>query len=109
MPPIPIIPRKILFGNPSNVLPKISPDGKYLAYIAPKDDVLNIYLTDNPKDLSSAKAITNDKVRGIRNFWWSFDHQIVYPQDKEGDEGKILIKSLLLLFHRFLLKILLIF
>ncbi|PKC69957.1 hypothetical protein RhiirA1_439689 [Rhizophagus irregularis] len=86
MPPIPIIPRKILFGNPSNVLPKISPDGKYLAYIAPKDDVLNIYLTDNPKDLSSAKAITNDKVRGIRNFWWSFDHQIVYPQDKEGDE-----------------------
>ncbi|GBB93056.1 hypothetical protein RclHR1_02100005 [Rhizophagus clarus] len=86
MPPNPLIPRKILFGNPSNILPKISPDGKFLAYIAPKDDVLNIYVTDNPKDLSSAKAITNDKVRGIRNFWWSFDHQIVYPQDKDGDE-----------------------
>ncbi|RIA99765.1 hypothetical protein C1645_730676 [Glomus cerebriforme] len=86
MPTIPIIPRKILFGNPSNILPQISPDGKYLAFIAPKDNVLNIYVSDNPKDASSAKAITNDKVQGILKFWWSFDHRIVYSQDKNGDQ-----------------------
>src|SRR3954454_10256956 len=89
MPQIPLIPRKILFGNPSRILPQISPDGKYLAFIAPKDGVLNVYVCSaNANDLSSAKPITNDKFRGIRSFWWSFGHRILYPQDKDGDEGK---------------------
>jgi hypothetical protein len=88
MPPTPLIPRKVLFDNPSRLLPQISSDGKYLAFIAPKDDVLNIYVCDNLNDLSSAKPITNDNFRGIRNFCWCFNNRIVYTQDKNGDEGK---------------------
>ena len=30
-----LIPREILFGNPENISPTLSPDGKYLAYLAP--------------------------------------------------------------------------
>jgi len=93
MSPNPIIPRKVLFGNPSKILPHISPDGKYLAFIAPKNGVLNVYVCDNPRDISSARVITDDKYRGIREYWWTFNHRIVYPQDKDGDEGIILIKQ----------------
>ena len=31
----PLIPRAVLFGNPDKVKPRISPDGKRLAYVAP--------------------------------------------------------------------------
>ena len=30
-----LIPREVLFGNPENIAPILSPDGKYLAYLAP--------------------------------------------------------------------------
>ncbi|MCZ6695975.1 MAG: hypothetical protein O7A63_05460 [Acidobacteria bacterium] len=32
---VPLIPRQILFGNPSKVMPRISPEGDRLAYLAP--------------------------------------------------------------------------
>ncbi|CAG8490816.1 8959_t:CDS:2 [Funneliformis mosseae] len=83
MPQPSIIPRKVLFGNPSRASPTISPDGKYLAFIAPKDGILNIYVCDNPRDISSARAITNDKHRGIRTYMWSFSNRIIYKQDKD--------------------------
>ncbi|KAF9971437.1 hypothetical protein BGZ73_005627 [Actinomortierella ambigua] len=80
-----LIPRKVVFGNPTRQQPAISHDGKSLAFIAPKDDVLNIWVApiDDPKN---AKCITNDKKRGIRIFHWTYSNQIIYSQDKNGDE-----------------------
>ncbi len=40
----PLIPREILFGNPAKESPRISPDGKRLAYLAPVDGVLNVWV-----------------------------------------------------------------
>ena len=31
----PLIPREVLFGNPEKANPQLSPEGKYLAYLAP--------------------------------------------------------------------------
>src|SRR5579871_2844401 len=38
-----LIPRQVLFGNPERIAPRLSPDGKRLAWIAPHDDVLNVW------------------------------------------------------------------
>lgn len=41
----PLIPRAILFGNPAKTDPQISPDGKYLSYLAPDEkNVLQIWV-----------------------------------------------------------------
>ena len=32
---VPLIPREILFGNPDKASPRLSPDGRLLAYLAP--------------------------------------------------------------------------
>ncbi len=40
----PLIPRIKLFGNPSRIAGKLSPDGKWLAWIAPRGGVLNIWV-----------------------------------------------------------------
>ncbi|MFO7882899.1 MAG: S9 family peptidase [Kosmotogaceae bacterium] len=87
MPEVPIIPRKVLFGNPDKASPSISPDGKHIAFLAPKDGVLNVWIApiENPDD---ARPITDDRKRGIRFYEWARTNQyLFYIQDKDGDEN----------------------
>src|SRR5262245_53950989 len=55
----PIITRDVLFGNPDKETPRISPDGKQLAYLAPVNDVMNVFVgpVDDP---DKARAVTSD-------------------------------------------------
>ncbi|MCB9848261.1 MAG: S9 family peptidase [Phycisphaeraceae bacterium] len=82
-----LIPRDVLFGNPDKASPSLSPDGQRLAFLAPVDDVLNIWVApaDSP---SAAVPVTNDTDRGIRTYFWSYDNvHVLYLQDKGGDEN----------------------
>jgi len=82
-----IIPRGVLFGNPDKTSVLISPNGKYISYIAPLAGVLNIFTApiDSPGD---AKPITKDKGRGIRSYYWAYDNEhVIYAQDEKGDEN----------------------
>jgi WD40 repeat protein len=42
----PLIPREVLFGNPERIQPSVSPDGTRLAWVAPRDGVLNLWVAD---------------------------------------------------------------
>src|SRR2546426_1148575 len=82
----PLIPRAILFGNPEKASPRISPDGKMLAYLAPTNDVLNVWVRTLGQ--TDERVVTADKKRGIRMFLWQPDSQhILYLQDQDGDEN----------------------
>src|SRR5688572_33480111 len=82
-----LIPRSALFGNPEKAQARVSPDGKYISFIAPREGVLNVWLAERGK-LDAAKPITNDQKRGIRQHMWSFDNRhILYMQDLDGDEN----------------------
>ncbi len=84
---VPLVPRQVLFGNPERVSPRISPDGKRLAWIAPDDGVLNVWVNHVGADLDAAKAVTEDRDRGIRSFFWAHDNRhLLYIQDVGGDE-----------------------
>jgi len=84
---VPIIPRKILFGNPDKASVQVSPDGAHIAYLAPLDGVLNVWVA--PRDqIETAHPVTQDKGRGIRFYMWAYDEaHILYIQDKNGDEN----------------------
>jgi dipeptidyl aminopeptidase/acylaminoacyl peptidase len=83
----PLIPRKVLFGNPVKSSPQISPDRKRLAYLAPDDkNVLQVWVQTVGKD--DARKVTDDKHRGIRRFLWTFaPDTLIYLQDLDGDEN----------------------
>lgn len=82
-----LTPRETFFGNPERTAPAVSPDGKQLAFLAPRDGVLNVWLAPG-FDLASAVPITADTVRGIRNFLFALDGKhLLYTQDKGGDEN----------------------
>ncbi len=81
-----LIPREILFGNPAKAAPQISPDGVRMAYLAPLDGVLNVWVGDVGSD--KYVPVTHDEDRGIRAYFWAHDaRHIVYLQDVGGDEN----------------------
>jgi dipeptidyl aminopeptidase/acylaminoacyl peptidase len=83
----PVIPRATLFGNPERTQARLSPDGKYLSFIAPRDGVLNVWVAP-AGNLAAAKPITNDRKRGIRQHFWAYDGtHVLYLQDQGGDEN----------------------
>ena len=83
----PLIARAALFGNPERAQARLSPDGKYISYIAPRDGVLNVWVAP-ASDLAAAKPVTNDRKRGIRQHFWAYDGaHVLYLQDQGGDEN----------------------
>jgi dipeptidyl aminopeptidase/acylaminoacyl peptidase len=87
-----LIPRHVLFGNPERVSPRLSPDGTQLAWIAPSDGVLNVWVapasTETGVVWEQAKVVTDDTDRGIRTFAWAHDNRhLLYLQDSGGDEN----------------------
>jgi dipeptidyl aminopeptidase/acylaminoacyl peptidase len=91
-----LIPRTVLFGNPERTFPRLSPDGSRLAWIAPHDGVLNVWVAPlradpgrgDAVDWAAAQVVTDDRDRGIRMFTWAHDaRHLLYIQDTGGDEN----------------------
>ncbi|KPK70445.1 peptidase S9 [candidate division WOR_3 bacterium SM23_60] len=81
-----LIPRDVLFGNPVKSRVRLSPNGEFLAYCAPVDSVLNIWVKTIGHD--DDRPITRDTSRGVRFYFWAEDSRhILYAQDIGGNEN----------------------
>ncbi len=82
-----LIPRDTLFGNPERANVQVSPDGQHLSWIAPVDGVLNVWVAPIG-ELDKARAVTADKARGIRQYFWSYKPgTLLFMRDTGGDEN----------------------
>jgi len=73
-----------LFGNPEKLWPKISPDGKLLAYLSPHDGVLNVWVRTLGKE--DDRVITTSKEHSITIYFWQYDSKhILYLKDLHGN------------------------
>ncbi len=87
---VPLIARETLFGNPTRSGGQISPDGKWLSWLAPDNDVLNVWIAP-ASDPSDARVMTKATDRPIRQYFWAPDAKsVLYIQDKGGDENFLL-------------------
>lgn len=81
-----LIPRTILFGNPERMGAQLSPDGEQIAYIAPVESVLNLWVMN--RDASEPRQLTYDTNRGVTNYFWAENSEdILYMQDQAGEEN----------------------
>jgi dipeptidyl aminopeptidase/acylaminoacyl peptidase len=87
---VPLIERAKLFGNPTKTAGSISPDGKWLSWIAPRDGVLNVWVAPVGEP-DQARPLTAEKTRPIRTVFWAPDSKsLLFINDKGGDENFLL-------------------
>ena len=83
----PLIERTKLFGNPVKSAARLSPDGKWLSWTAPRDGVLNLWVAP-AVDLAKARPLTGGGERPIRQYYWAPDSKsLLFVNDKGGDEN----------------------
>ena len=82
----PLIPRDMLFGNPEKMRPKLSPDGAMLAYLAPSDGMLSVWVRTIGQ--ADDRVVARDPARPISLMAWRGDSRhVLYLQDRAGDEN----------------------
>ena len=83
-----LIDRELIFGNPEYAGAQISPDGKYISFIKPYKDTMNVWVKGVDEPFNAARPMTADTTRPVRNYFWSRDGKyILFVQDKDGDEN----------------------
>jgi len=87
---VPLIPRRVFFDEPQRSDVRLSPDGARIAFLAPLDGVLNVWVGDTAaivRDPAAARPVTRDRGRGVRTYHWAYDGvHLLYLQDDGGDE-----------------------
>ena len=81
----PLIDVKEFFKNPEQAGHQLSPNGQFIAYLAPWNSRLNVWVKKIGED--TPQRVTGDTARDIRTFAWTTDDRIVYAQDTAGDEN----------------------
>jgi dipeptidyl aminopeptidase/acylaminoacyl peptidase len=79
-----------LFSAPVRAGATISPDGTKIAYLAPRNNRLNIWVesVDAGEDGDTARCVTADDNRSIYAYHWTDDPRwLLYAQDDDGDEN----------------------
>lgn len=82
---IPLIPLEVLFGHPEYASVRIAPDGRRIAYLRPWEGVLNLWVQD--LTTGETRRVTSDRGRGILEYVWAENGDLLYIQDKDGDEN----------------------
>lgn len=92
-PQVPLVERSKLFGNPSRAQGRISPDGRWLSWLAPRDGVMNLWVAP-ASDPAAARPMTAETERPIGQYLWAPDSAaLLYVQDKGGDENFLLYRA----------------
>ena len=82
----PLIPRRVLLGNPGRSQPALSPDGKRLAYLAPNGgDALQVWV--RAIGMNDDRCVSEER-GSIQSCEWTWDsNTILYRRDNDGDEN----------------------
>ncbi|NMD55525.1 MULTISPECIES: alpha/beta hydrolase family protein [Tsukamurella] len=92
--PLPnIITVEEFFASPVRAAAKISPDGTRIAFLAPSEGRLNVWVEDLDGD-EPARRVTADATRSVQMFYWTTDPRwLIYLQDNGGDERWHLLRA----------------
>ncbi|MGC1784389.1 MAG: S9 family peptidase [Acidobacteriaceae bacterium] len=88
----PLIPREALFGSAERSNAVVSPDGQLLAYLAPYEEKMSVWVCTLGKD--DARIIAHDPARPIPWLAWQGDSRhVLYLQDRAGNENYHLFQA----------------
>ena len=80
-----LIPLQDFFRNPTNTFYQLSPSGQYIAYLAPVDQRLNLWVRS--RDKNDGQQMTDVKDRDLTTYFWKTDRFLLFVKDNGGDEN----------------------
>jgi len=73
------------FRKPDKSMVRLSPSGRYLAYMQPHERRLNVFVRDlETGEVTRATSVTD---RDLAGYAWANDERLVYLRDSGGDEN----------------------
>jgi dipeptidyl aminopeptidase/acylaminoacyl peptidase len=81
----PRIPLRDFFRNPERAAYTVSPDGHYLAWLAPVERRMNLFVLDRLH--GTVRQLTHEVERDIHAYEWVSERLLLYMRDKGGDEN----------------------
>ena len=79
------IPLRDFFRNAEKTGYQLSPDGKYISYLAPFKNRMNIHV--RPLDGGEVTRVTSHEDRDIGGYAWANNTRLLYMRDFGGDEN----------------------
>ncbi|MBU0486591.1 MAG: S9 family peptidase [Bacteroidetes bacterium] len=79
------VPLEDFFKNPDKNSFSISPDGKYLSYLAPYEKRMNIHVQEIGNE--AVVRLTSETERDVAGYFWGSDNRILFLKDSGGDEN----------------------
>jgi hypothetical protein len=74
------------FRNAEKTGFQISPDGKWISYLAPWENRMNLFI--EPRDHSApAQRLTDIKDRDLAGYFWKGNGRLIFERDFNGDEN----------------------
>ena len=81
----PRIPLRDFFRNPERAAYTISPDGRYLAWLAPFERRMNLFVLD--RQTGQERQLTAERDRDLHGYVWVSDRYLLFLRDQGGDEN----------------------
>ena len=81
----PLVPLRDFFRNPEVASLTLSPDGVHLAYMAPVERRLNLFVQKRGE--ATARQVTDVRDRDIGGYFWKGNDRLIYLKDDGGDEN----------------------
>lgn len=79
--------RADLFGDPARTGVQLSPRGDSLAFLAPRDGVMNLWVMA-ADGIEEPRPLTDERDRGIAEFYWSADSAtLIYVQSTPANDS----------------------
>ena len=79
------IPLKDFFKNPESSSYQLSPNGKYLSYLAPHNRRMNIHVKNiETQEITRVTALED---RSVAGYMWATNERLLYVRDFGGDEN----------------------
>ncbi|MSU23497.1 MAG: S9 family peptidase [Opitutus sp.] len=82
--PAPIIPLEVLFADAEMAGAQISPTGRYLTWLAPKNQRMNLAILD--RETKKVRWLTDMKLESVVSFMWAKPDRLLFAQQYGGRE-----------------------
>mgnify|MGYP003370866532 CR=1 FL=1 len=82
-----ILPLEDFFRLPERTGFQLSPDGRYLSFLAPYQNRLNLFVQPLDADGQQPVQLTSETARSLAGYMWAENDRLIFMKDTGGDEN----------------------